>query len=427
MRMSAPSPVPKSEPISPCERSTRIDAARGFAILGLAFVNLHAFASLDYYRSFFYAASESEGVDFWAQFLVEFFISGKCVAMLAFLLGFGIAMQERRADAAGQNAGPLIRKRMLILMLFGFLHMLLMWWGDVLFAYGVLGLGVLFFRNVSSRARRFWSAGLIGGCLIIFLGLSVIPQPMEDVELAETSEITPIDRADPGPAPEVDSDKDSDWFEDHVIIPLYDTYSGGSFTDVFRVRMIESLFNQLALLLGLPVYLGVAILGYEACRSSWIPPESIRLTGVRWLGAILVVSGGVALFSAWLAVADPSNPLTAPAYVLSIAAGLVIAGMYFVLILRLQSGNFVVRMMAPVGRMALTNYLLQSAVGCFVFHPYGLGWYERVSFSEVVVLAAAMAIVQIIFSQLWLKNHRFGPMEWLWRRAIYPHRPHPEN
>ena len=419
--MSATPPVPKSEPISPCERSTRIDAARGFAILGLAFVNLHAFASLDYYKSFFYSASENEGVDFWAQFFVEFFISGKCAAMLAFLLGFGIAMQERRAEAAGENAGRLIRKRMLILMVFGFVHMLLMWWGDILFVYGLLGLGVLFFRNVSSHTRRFWSAGLIGGWLVICLGLSAIPQSAEDVELAPASEMTPADLDDSEPVSEVESDEGDDWFEDHVITPLYDTYSGGSFLDVFRVRMIESLFIQIAFLFALPVYLGVAILGYDACRSSWFTPRDIRLTRPRWLGAIVVVSVGVDLFAAWLAGAHPLNPLTAAAYVLSIAADLVIAGMYLVLILRLRSENFVVRMMAPVGRMALTNYLLQSAVGCFVFHPYGLGWYERASFSEVVVLAAAIAIVQIIFSQLWLRNHRFGPMEWLWRRATYPH------
>lgn len=419
-RMSAtPPPLPIPEPISPVERSPQIDAARGFAILGLAFMNLHAFASLDHYQTFFYEMPQKEGVDFWAQFLVDFLISGKCVAILSFLLGFGIAMQEKRAEAVGENAGRLIRKRMVILMLFGVAHMLLMWWGDILFAYGLLGVGVLFFRNVSSRARRFWSAGLIGGSLIILLGISAIPQFADDAELDPSSEIASGGADDSEPASEMEGDGDRDWFDDHVITPLWETYSSGSFLDVFLVRMVESFFNQIVFLIALPIYLGVVILGYDACRSGWFITKEIRMTRPGWIGVVVAASVGVAGFSVWLDVAHPMHPLSAPAYMLAIGAGLVIAGAYLVWILRLRAENILVRTMAPVGRMALTNYLLQSAIACLIFHPYALGWFERVSFSEVIVLAGGMAIVQIVFSKLWLRYHRFGPMEWLWRRATY--------
>jgi uncharacterized protein len=81
------------------------------------------------------------------------------------------------------------------------------------------------------------------------------------------------------------------------------------------------------------------------------------------------------------------------------------------------------RWLAPAGRMALTNYLLQSVVGTLLFYQYGLGLWGQVSRAWQFALVIAVFALQLVFSRWWLRRFRFGPVEWLWRWATYGHRP----
>jgi len=90
------------------------------------------------------------------------------------------------------------------------------------------------------------------------------------------------------------------------------------------------------------------------------------------------------------------------------------------LILWMSRGNTLIeRLLAPVGRMALTNYLLQSLVFSTIFYGYGLAQWDQISRTNITLMAIGFYILQIFFSKWWMSKHRYGPMEWVWRRLTY--------
>jgi uncharacterized protein len=84
-----------------------------------------------------------------------------------------------------------------------------------------------------------------------------------------------------------------------------------------------------------------------------------------------------------------------------------------------SSNHKLLRVFSPVGRMALTNYLMQSVICCFIFMNYGLGFFARVGPANLLWIAFVIYTMQAVFSRWWLSRYWFGPMEWLWRSATY--------
>ena len=78
--------------------------------------------------------------------------------------------------------------------------------------------------------------------------------------------------------------------------------------------------------------------------------------------------------------------------------------------------------MAPVGRMALTNYISHSFITLWLFHGYGLGLFGKVGVWQGILLTVIIFVLQIFWSRWWLRRYRFGPLEWLWRSLTYGRR-----
>jgi uncharacterized protein len=172
--------------------------------------------------------------------------------------------------------------------------------------------------------------------------------------------------------------------------------------------------------------LGLFLVGAWFARSGAISnPDSYRRLFFRLRWIALPVGLAMMLYSYRLV---PSNDMTRMNMRIGVANLLLMVGSllmslgYLAWIVRGLQSAFWARLLsvlAPVGRMALTNYLLQSFVGAFVFYNWGLGYYDQLGRASQILFVLVLFSFQIMFSQLWLHRHRFGPAEWLWRTVTY--------
>jgi uncharacterized protein len=409
---SVPPPPPNAcHPVAAGDRAPGVDAVRGFAILGLIFANIAYFASATPYLEWIASPVVPTGASRWAAFLVEFFIAGKCVTLLTFLLGAGLAWQQQRAEAAGWRFRPLALRRMGALFVIGLLHAILLWWGDILCFYAILGASLLVVIGLSPRSRRLLALGLMVGCVLLLGGICALGL------LAE---------AKPQGAAAGDF---TNWVRQ--TIPFVErTYRQGSFLEILPLRAMEAAIWQSMLLLYAPFSFGLVLLGYDSVRTGWFPRDG-RVAS--WGTPVMLAIGAAVLLLAGLnsfaTVTWPQAPITPViAAFLGIPASIATAGIYLLVLMRLACGpsRALLRPLADVGRTALSNYLLQSLLAGLVFYGYGAGLYGRLGPWMVLLVAVGIVLVQLVWTRWWLARFRFGPAEWLWRRATYG-RPRPST
>ena len=386
-----PPPLPSA--LAPSTvRDSRLDATRGLAILGLIFSNMPNLASADPYREW---VSKPVIRETWAQvadFAIEWFVVGKCVALLSFLLGAGLALQQQAADAAAASFPRQTLRRMAALFGIGLLHILFLWFGDILCAYALMGFAFLIFYRLPATTLR-WLAGIGMAVTVLILGIfSLIPNGEPDKEFTA-------------------------WVE-KVVAFIESAYQDGPFYKTLLVRLGEAAVFQGIMLFTIPFYLGIVLLGYDAIRSGWFPWQG--RTWPRMLVAGMTATGLILCgIYAWVAVRSPDNSqISAISTTVGMPAFLILAGAYLYGLLRLPEGP-IQRTLAAVGRTALSNYLLQSLGAAIVFHSWGFGQFGRLSTGEVFAVCLGIVALQLAWPQWWLRHFRFGPMEYLWRRLSY--------
>lgn len=392
-RMTPPFLAPAVPPLAPAPvRDASLDTARGAAILGLIFSNMPSFASADLYREWIGIPAARDSRVLVADFLIEWLIVGKCVAILSFLLGSGLAMQQRKAEAAGRSFPTQTARRMAALFGIGILHIVFLWAGDILCAYALLGLALLIFHRMPPAGLR-WMAG--GGMALIFLvvgGLTLLGTGAPDSEFDTAAE---------------------GWVKF-----IETTYQQGPIHMLVLVRLGEAALMQGMMIFIMPFSLAIVLLGYDAERSGWFPWR-----GRAWPPVLvgLLAAGGLIVcgISAWLTTYLPSTSLAnAAGFALSLPASLLLAAAFLHGLLRLPDCGLQ-RAVSAVGRTALSNYLLQSLCAAVIFHSWGLGLYGRLAPGQTLALCLGIVALQLAWPAWWLRHFHFGPMEYLWRRFSY--------
>lgn len=400
-------------PTAPSERIGELDVLRGFALFGILVVNMMYFAH-PVYREVLAPMAWPGLHDRLAEAFVMFFGHGKFLTLFSLLFGIGLAMQMRRAAERGRSVVPLYLRRMLILFAFGAAHIVLLWFGDILLYYSILGAVLLLFRNRQPRAIMKWAAALIilplvlvaGQIGLVELGRSV-PEGAAEIEAAFAETAARYQQA-------------------------YDTalevYATGTFGEMVQQRLADYGFTTVGLFFSGMGFLVMAmfLVGLWVGRRGVVFDIANHLPLIRktavW-GLVLGIAGNLMYVSA-VATADPLSfsPLLllmtvgiligAPGLCLAYAGGLT---------LLLQRDDWRARLdfLAPVGRMALTNYILQSVIATTIFYGYGLGLYGRIGPAVALLLAILVFAVQVPLSRWWLARYRFGPLEWLWRTLTY--------
>lgn len=409
MNPGAPAPAP----VPPAERIRLIDGLRGFALLGVLLINLGHFTLFWGVPADQKAALATAGWDQVTQFLLEIFVRGKFYSLFSLLFGLGFAIQMLRAEERGGDFLSSFRRRLVVLMAIGLVHLTFIWDGDILVLYALLGFLLVPFRRARDRTLLVTAGALIASPILL------------DAVIMLSG-----GRLDPG-APLL-------WvgraiyegafgYSDDLQVTFQHLLSGGVVE--FLKYVLPGPFYRYADLLSthrLPKVFGMFLVGlWLGRRQVFREIEAHRplLRRVLVWGLALGLPANLAL--AYLVEAPGAAPFTplglleTTAYAVGVAPLALAYAAGFALLWQRARWAERLSIFAPVGRMALTNYLLQSVVGIGLFYGIGLGLGGRVSAVFLPLVALAIFVPQLALSDLWLRSFRFGPLEWLWRCLTY--------
>ena len=392
---------PRVGPVSLSERIVFIDVLRGMALLGILAANMRAFfAPLDCYD--YIGVLYHSRADVLAQAFIDALIQGKFITIFSFLFGMGFAIQMSRAEARGVRFMGFYPRRLLALALFGLIHGLLIWAGDVLLTYALSGAILLLFRKRQQKTLLWWAAGLfalpiIAGTTFLALYFSRFHRPWMDPKPPDVNGLYAIiDTYAHGTVRQILAQNWLEW-KHELPYTLFAIYAAALFLLgmwVWRAGIVQRLEEYRPVLKRvcawcIPVGLIVSI--FVAIVKAVVPPGTVSLWG--WFAGIL-----------WL----PGAHILSAGYVSGLA-----------LIFLHEDWRRMLLPFAAVGRMALTNYLMQSVLCTLFFYHYTTGLYGRIGPAIGLVPTVILYGAQVVFSNWWLKRYRFGPMEWLWRGMTY--------
>lgn len=401
-----PPPPPAPEPLAPVAASERveiIDIIRGLALFGILAANIRGFAgpAVTYLMPHLYWPAFHDRL---AQAFITTFVQGKFITIFAFLFGVGFAMQLDRASARGGRFGWTYARRLGILVLFGLIHGLLIWFGDILLVYALIGFLLLFFRKRRDKTLAIWAA----------IGLLFFPLLSTAAFIAFQAGIEP-----PAfPLPTADE-----------LAKLTATFSSGSWIAIQKQRMSDAVAQNWGFmwLYGIQI-LGLFLLGMIAWRRRFLQPapESLpRYRTAMWWGLGIGITGNVAAsIVRWFDEPSPmpSTPLAYGATLAQLLGTPALSLGYVCLAIVLchdPAWRARLQRFGAVGRTALTNYLLQSILGTLIFYSYGLRQFGKAGPALLLIPTVVIFALQVMLSVWWLERYRFGPVEWLWRRLTY--------
>ncbi|NPD25508.1 DUF418 domain-containing protein [Corallococcus exiguus] len=414
-------PEPSSAgPVELSERVHLLDALRGVALLGVFVSNsLSWFSGRSLLPNEQAQALAAPMLEVVVRQLYAFFVDQKFVTLFSLLFGMGFALQMTRAEGRGTSIVPVYRRRLLVLLGIGLVHMFALWVGDILSTYALVGFVLLLFRQRSDRTVLTWVAVLF---VVLPLTLSIAqrfgPELLHGKEAAEAA-----------------AKATRDLEAAHRTAFL----TGLSSESVLTSQKANALFAWQNLPnpgrpIWLCIILGRFLLGLWTGRQKLLEDvERHRKLLVRVMAWGLGVGSAVATVSLVLylrsrgAPGGPWGQTSQPPWMVGMRTLREVGYLFmgcgyaaaFALLFQKERWRKVLGVLTPAGRMALTLYLTQSVISIALYDGWGLGLVGHTPPSRTVLMCLGVFAAQVAFSHWWLARFRFGPVEWLWRSLTY--------
>lgn len=368
------------------ERVRELDALRGFALFGILVVNIWFFAD-PWTLAGGPNPDRGGAVDTAVRFAVSALFEAKFYLLFSFLFGYSFVLQWGTAYRSKASPVPRTLRRLGLLAALGLLHGFLLFYGDILLTYALLGLILLATRTISSRSAVIAGLAITGtvGGLLLITGLIATAIPLDQL-------LEPASQA-ASPAAVLAANVDTYL----TILPSVVLFQGPLALAMFylgfaagKARLLErgparSLLRRTSAIC-LPLGLTAGVI--QAFLTNYVDRESFSIlaAGISTLTAPLLTAGYVSLLLLWF---------------------------------QTRTGSHVRDALAAAGRMPLTNYLAQSCAMAWIFTAYGFGLVNLLPFAAVLGVAVVIFALQLVISALWLRRFKQGPVEWLLRRATY--------
>lgn len=392
-------------PVKSSERHAILDVLRGLALLGIALANFPEFSLYSFLPVEAANAMPTAGIDRIVHYLQYIFIDGKFYTIFSLLFGIGFSIIIANAARKGANGFRIFYRRMFVLMLIGFLHLMFLWSGDILMLYALLGMLLPLFRNLSNRALLVWAFVLMAIPVAVdfTVELSGIYPSASVVELQRFY----CDKYG------ITDENFAYWLRDAK-------HYGGTFEFLIQgalVRIQEFIDGNRYFKV-----MGLFLLGFCIGRNRLYADLSGLMPQLKRIACYgFIVGLPLSFIYAWSAMNGRPWGLGTHAvlYFTSVfpLGFAYVAGICLCYLRRPQWKGF--HFSAMPGRMALTNYIGQSVFGMSLFYGIGFGLGAGMGLVYVVLIAAGVWIVQALFSGVWLHYCQFGPLEWIWRMFTY--------
>lgn len=426
----APPSAPAVSRAAPAERRIEaLDFVRGVALLGILLINIIGFGLADAQVNPTNAGG-AEGANLLAWIVMQIGVEGTQRALFSMLFGASTILLVSRLEAAGRgDAADIHMRRNLWLIGFGFVNAyVLLWWGDILYAYGIAGLMLFPFRRLSAR-------GLLaaGGFVLLVAALWNLHDSAEMLRKHDAAETAQL-RLDAGNALSPGEEQAIYAWEDaraaivaapEHVAAVNERMRAGYGSAFERARQLGLVFQTWGTYRYFADMFGMMLIGMGLLRAGVLTLE--RRTGlyVGMMAAGYAVGLTVNFLETRWIIEHQFGALAFAQANMSYDVGRLgmTIGHLGALLLFVRSGMLgpVRRAFAAVGRMAFTNYLMQSAIALALF--VGLGRFGELERHQLYHVVAGIWAFQIAFSMIWLHWFRFGPLEWLWRWLTYLKRP----
>jgi len=382
-----------------------LDALRGLALLGICLANFPEFSLYSFLDSSVTGAMPTAGADRIVRYLQYIFIDGKFYTIFSILFGIGFSIILSNAAQKGNNGLKIFYRRMIVLFFIGLFHMVFLWAGDILILYALLGFFLPLFRNVSNKRLLQFAALFLTFPILIDAGAQFFGWNLAAPAIHTTAYFHNMfgitDDTFPVWLVEKQSYLDVLWFN-----------IAGSF-----IRMQEFIEGNRAFKV-----MGLFLIGLYIGRNKLymdLGKRQALLKKVRFCSFIIGIP--TTMIYAWSAMNGHPWGLTVHSILYTISI-LPLSLAYITAICLWYNNdkkNGIFRIFAAPGRMALTNYIMQSIFGIILFYGIGLGFGAQTGLIYVELIAVGVFITQILYSFLWLQKLRFGPLEWGWRMLTY--------
>ena len=391
-------PKPSISPSPSTNRILHLDIFRGFAILGIFMVNILVMNVSFGYRGDWLIENAS-WINEKAYWFLEMFFFSKFFTIFSFLFGIGVALQIRSLKSKNASSAPFLLRRFFALLIFGVAHILFIWSGDILHLYALFGFILMLIYRANS--------------IVIFLSaIAIFLFPYFDEIYQYVCEYFAVN-----PSSELAGMLREEIFG----MKLYGTYSSG-----ISLRISEYGFMlPFVVSFIIPIALPMTLLGLFVVKKGIVDRIDAFAHKIRFKFLFIILLALVLRFTIIYWVVPRFNPETGTTFsfwlmTVYIVCDTMISFAYLLIIVYLLRSDFGKKLLSPlqyVGRMAFTNYILQSVIGYLIMRTFG--YYESFSPSECIPIVLVVFACQIPLSWLWLKHFKFGPLEWLWRCISY--------
>lgn len=392
-------------PVRSSERYAILDVLRGLALLGIAVANFPEFSLYSFLSVEVAGDMPTAGIDRIVRYLQYIFIDGKFYTIFSLLFGIGFSIIITNAARKGANGFRIFYRRMFVLLLIGFLHLMFLWSGDILMLYALLGMLLPLFRNASNRALLVWAFVLMAIPVVVdfTVELSGIHPSASVVELQKfycnKYGIT--------------DENFAYWLRD-----------AEHYGETFEFLIQGALVRVQEFIDGNRYFkvMGLFLLGFCIGRNRLYTDLAGFMPQLKRIARYGFIIGlPLSFIYVWSAMNGRPWGLGTHAslYFVSVfpLGFAYVAGLCLCYLRHPQWKGFL--FFAMPGRMALTNYIGQSVFGMLLFYGIGFGFGAGVGLVYVVLIAAGVWIVQALFSSFWLHCCQFGPLEWIWRMLTY--------
>lgn len=396
------------QPVQKSERIQLLDVLRGFAIFGIFIMNLESY-------TFYWVLTDEQKArlafapyDHTIRFLHHMFFEGKFYSIFSMLFGIGFAIYLAKADE-NKNILNLFKRRLAFLLLIGFIHLLL-WTGDIVAFYAMLGFLLIPFRKFNNKTLLF----IAGLCILLPIALYAVKMINPDVfNLARWFYML---------GENLSANMGITSGEEY-----YKVATGTNPLKILEANLYGIFFRYGDLIFQSRMFkvLGMFFLGLVIGRTKFYN----RLHQNKRLLWTILITGVV--------IGVPANYIMARfmegagyyrfnvdglyqtiAYSFGVAPLALAYASLVALLYQSQVAKKILDTLAPAGRMALTNYIMHTFIGLFVFTNLGLG-ISSMGPTAWTLFAVFVFVFQIIASTIWLRFFNYGPLEWLWRSLTY--------
>jgi uncharacterized protein len=377
-------------PLDPRERVVSIDVLRGIALFGVMAVNIVTEFRVSIFEQFLPHDGTAPSLDKIANTFVELALASKALCLFSFLFGVSLAILFDRLSHSGR---PLywISRRLAVLLAFGVVHLLFIWNGDILTAYAIAGLLLLPLLGTSTSVVAVAAAVL----LLIFTAVPFPPPPLSWPTAASLqAHVSEANRV----------------------------YATGGLIAVWHFSLRELPLILLLHAFVFPRTLALFLLGVLTWRVRLFEGTLRARQWLAWIAIVGCSAGGALSVADWAGVRLTTEALGPFREALPRLAPVMLAlgyGAAVIAFVQSRHSRTVLTSFAPVGRMAFSNYVLQSLVFGFVFFGVGLGYFGQLGAFAALMFGSAVFATQCWLSAWWLRRYCFGPLEWLWRTLMY--------